>query len=307
MSPEQRRPDIVSRYAERLKDGILDTAPGHPDERAAQGSPPTGEPSLRQGPTAGAPQRLRQETVLDLDRLKTLGFVRPGAEEKTLLSEQFRLIKRPLIDKALGRGKGRLSKANVIMVTSAQPGEGKTFTAINLALSIASERDIHVLLMDTDVYTQSVAVVLGTSPSQGLLDLLLDDRLDFAGILQHTELPNLTLVPAGTRHSQATELLSSQRMVRLTNDIASRYSDRIIIIDSPPVLASTEATVLASHVGQIVMVVEHNRTGSRQVERALHLLNGCTEISFVLNKVDTLIWDQHFYAKYQYETSYCAK
>ncbi len=321
MPPEQRRPDIVTRYAERLKSlpvdlpGQLEPSGEAPPARtdgplhhpAEDDRRPSGGIGAADRPATESPPTSHRETAGHIGQLKALGFVRPDAEEKTLLSEQFRLIKRPLIHKALARRPDRGSNANMIMVTSAQPAEGKTFTAVNLALSIASERDVRVLLIDTDVYSQSVAAILGAPPGKGLLDLLLDEHLDFADILQHTGVPNLTLVSPGTRHPQATELLSSQRMVRLTQDIASRYSDRIVIIDSPPVLASTEATVLASHVGQIVMVVEHNRTGARQVERALQLLDGCTDISFVLNKVDAPSWNDNLYAKYQYHAGYGAK
>ncbi len=137
------------------------------------------------------------------------------------------------------------------MVTSALPGEGKTFTAVNLAISMAMEFDNTVLLVDGDVAHPSLPDVLGLPTSPGLLDLLIRDDLDVADALVQTNIEKLTMLPAGSRHRRATELLASEKMAILLRELASRYPDRIIIFDSPPLLATTEARVLATHMGQI--------------------------------------------------------
>ncbi len=154
------------------------------------------------------------------------------------------------------------------------------------------------MLLDCDIYNHSLPSMLGIKIEKGLVDVLVDETLDIADVLLRTNVPNLTILPAGQRHSHSTELLSSQRMSRVMREVVTRYPNRIIIVDSPPVLASTEAGVLASHVGQIVMVVEQNRTGWRLVEQSLARLSDCSDISFVLNKVAPL-WDKDFSGPYR--------
>ena len=136
------------------------------------------------------------------------------------------------------------------MVTSALPSEGKTFTSLNLALSIATEIDSTVLLVDGDVAHPSIPEIIGAPHGPGLLDLLTRDDLDFADALVKTNIEKLSLLPAGTRHRRSTELLASEQMASLLREIASRYRDRIIIFDSPPLLATTEARVLAMNMGR---------------------------------------------------------
>lgn len=134
----------------------------------------------------------------------------------------------------MGRSNTPISNGNLIMVTSALPGEGKSFTAINLAISIAMELDNTVMLVDADVARPSVLNMLGLPPSKGLLDVLQDNSLDISGVLLRTNIEKLSILPSGTPHPRATELLASDIMIRLLDDMASRYNDRIIIFDSPP-------------------------------------------------------------------------
>ena len=185
---------------------------------------------------------------------------------------------------AFGSGKNKIDRGNVILVTSAKPGEGKTFVTINLALSIASERDLHVLVIDTDVYRRRLEEELSIENDKGLVDLLIDDDLNLPDLLVRTDIPNLSILPVGIRNPQAPELLASQKMAALMADIAARYPDRVIIVDSPPVLASSEASVMALLVGQVVMVVEAHKTDALEVEQALKLINTCENINFVINK-----------------------
>ena len=191
------------------------------------------------------PIPLSRRVEIDLEALSAAGIVSPNAP-RSQIADQYRVIKRPLIRNAMGKGASIIAHGNLIMVTSALPGEGKTFTAINLAMSIATELDNTVMLVDADVARPAVMKVLGLPESPGLLDLVLDESKDMASMLLKTNIDKLTILPSGTPHRRATELLASDTMIRLLDDMAQRYPDRIIVFDSSPLLLATEARVLAS-------------------------------------------------------------
>ena len=221
-----------------------------------------------------------------------------AAGGRTALVEDFRIIKRPLLNRAFAaRGPGD-KPGNLIMITSSLPGEGKTFCSINLAMSIAMELDHTVLLIDADVARPSVLRTLGLPAHRGLMDLLLDDKLDMADVMLRTNVPTLTILPAGTSNPRATELLASQAMTNIVYEIANRYPDRIVIFDSPPLLLTTEAHVLAHHMGQIVLVVEAEGTTQHAVKESLRQLEGCNNVNLIYNKtrefpgIDT--YDYHY-------------
>ena len=218
---------------------------------------------------------------LDLASLKRRGFVTPDSL-KSQIADEFRVLKRPIIRNALGRG--RVKNGNLVMVTSALPGEGKTFTSLNLALSMAMEIDSTVLLVDGDVAHPAIPALLGTPQGPGLLDLLTRDDVDFADALVRTNVDKLSVLPAGTRHRRSTELLASEQMASLLRELASRYEDRIIIFDSPPLLATTEARVMATHMGQVVMVVAADATSHHAVTQALSTIESCEVVLMALNK-----------------------
>jgi protein-tyrosine kinase len=226
---------------------------------------------------------LSRRIEIDLDALSAAGIVSPNAP-RSQIADQFRVIKRPLIQNAMGKGASIIANGNLIMVTSALPGEGKSFTAINLALSIATELDNTVMLVDADVARPSVMRVLGLPSGPGLLDLVLDESKDMSSILLRTNIEKLTILPSGTPHARATELLASDAMIRLLDDMAKRYADRIIVFDSPPLLLTTEARVLASHMGQIVVVVEAGRTLQSEVQQALATIDACPVKLMLLNQ-----------------------
>ncbi|GAC1411273.1 MAG: XrtA-associated tyrosine autokinase [Burkholderiaceae bacterium] len=230
---------------------------------------------------------LRQHTVkkveINLQRLAANKMVTSDGGRNPV-AEEFRAIKRPLIDNAFSHNGRPVNRNNLIMVTSALPGEGKTFTAINLAISIAMELDHTVLLVDADVARPSVLRTLGLKSETGLMDVLLDGKLDIADVLLKTNIDTLTILPAGKSHRHATELLASQTMSTLLDEIASRYPDRIVIFDSPPLLLTSEARVLASQMGQIVVVVEAETTTMHAVKNALSQLEGCANVNLVYNK-----------------------
>ncbi|MEQ6341899.1 MAG: XrtA-associated tyrosine autokinase [Gammaproteobacteria bacterium] len=224
-----------------------------------------------------------REIKLDMLRLRAAGMVTPDAA-RSQIAEEFRMIKRPLLKNAFGQGAALVENGNLIMVTSAFPGEGKTFNSINLAMSIATEFDNTVLLIDADVARPAVTAYFGIETGPGLVDYLTGDYPDLSQLLIRTDIPKLTLLPAGRRHHHSTELLASENMRNLVRELSQRYSDRIVIFDSPPLLATTEASVLASLMGQIVVVVESEKTTQDALKEALSLLDASKSINLVLNK-----------------------
>ncbi len=219
------------------------------------------------------------------------------------MAEEFRIVKRQLLRKALPSSPDLIPNGNLLMVTSTQPGEGKTFCSINLALSIASERDLTVMLVDADVARPQLLSALDIEADKGLIDVLVDDRLDVADCLLRTNIDNLTVLPAGRPHPGATELLSSEKMTALLKEMARRYHDRIVIFDSSPVLASSAPGVLAARMGQIMFVVEADRTRETQVMEALSLISDCRNISLLLNKSRFMGGKVRFGSYYEYYRS----
>ncbi|MGC2456556.1 MAG: XrtA-associated tyrosine autokinase [Gallionellaceae bacterium] len=238
-------------------------------------------------------------TMLDLTRFRQLGGVMPN-EEKTQIAEEFRMIKRPLITNAFGKGAGHIKKGNLIMVTSALASEGKSFCAVNLAMSIAMEMDHTVLLVDADVAHPSIPDYLGLHAQRGLLDLLLDEKLELSDVMLKTNVEKLSILAAGKKNRHATELLASQSMSKLLADISQRYRDRIIIFDSPPLLLTSESHVLAAQMGQIVVVVEAETTPQKAVMEALRQIESCDVINLIFNKSRAFAGERYYGYQYGY-------
>ena len=252
-----------------------------------------------------APRRNKRHLNCDIAKLKADGMIVPDGE-RSHVKEEYRRIKQPILANASGKGAIKNPYANLVMVTSSIPGEGKTYTAINLALSIASERDRTVLLIDADVLRASMSKFFNIKEGQGLVDYLIDENIELSDILISTDVPSLTLLPAGNTHHLSTELLSSAQMQAVAQELSQRYSDRIVILDSPPLLNTSEARVLAHLVGQIVMVVEAEQTPRNQVNDAFDLLRDLgpeTSIGLVLNKTRR-IRDRSYYYGYGYGYGY---
>lgn len=262
---------IISALQERRREPVV-------AEVSAEG---ISRPAARPGPprTSTTPKRID----LDLARLKAAGFLTPDSA-RSQLADEFRVIKRPLIGNAKGRSATPIERANLIMVTSAFPGEGKSFTAINLAMSIAMELDNTVLLVDGDVAAPGLSEVLKLPKADGLIEVLTEDRLTLSDVLLKTNIEKLSLVPAGSPNIRNTELLASKAMTDLLDEMMSRYPDRIIIFDSPPLLPTTESRVLATHMGQIVVVVEADKTTHGAVAQAFATIEACPVVMTVLNK-----------------------
>jgi protein-tyrosine kinase len=250
----------------------------------------------------GEPVVTSRRVDLDLQALQAAGIVTPNAP-RTNIADQFRVVKRPLILNAMGKGAAPVNHGNLIMVTSALSGEGKSFTSVNLAMSIAAELDHTVMLVDADVARPSVLRMLGLPPGPGLLDLL-EGRAEMTDVLLRTNIDKLTVLPSGTPHPRATELLASDAMRQLLADMASRYPDRIIIFDSPPLLLTTESRVLASHMGQIVVVVHAGKTLQADVQHALSTIEACPVKLMLLNKATSQIHGSYGYGGYGYGYGY---
>jgi receptor protein-tyrosine kinase len=236
---------------------------------------------------------------IDIKSLRDRNFITPDSITTTQ-TEEFRIVKRSLLLNAFAKGSGEIHNGNLILVTSTQPDEGKTFCAINLAMSMATERDVTVLLVDADFAKPDVLATLGVQPGKGLVDVIEDKSIDLSDCLIRTSIENLVLLPAGRRHNMTTELLASGRMGEIVEELVQRYPDRVIIFDSPPALANSAASVLALHVGQVLFVVESERTREPQLREALSLVSGCRNINLLLNKSPYTGRDKKFGTYYGY-------
>lgn len=244
------------------------------------------KPSPRKDIARAAPAVVptRQGTI-DRARLAARGMVVPGAPV-TGISEEYRIVKRELIRNFAGTaGRPVLPRGHRVLIASANPGEGKTFSAVNLALSLAAEADHDVLLIDADIAKPSVLEALGLEDGPGLMDALADPHLPLGDCLIQTDLPGLKVMPAGMQHMDDTELLASARTEALLAQLEQGVPGRIIIIDSPPVLAASPAAVLAGHVGQTIMVVRADETLESALRDAIGLMGGCPHIQLLLNGV----------------------
>ncbi len=208
-----------------------------------------------------------------------------GATEQRQMIECYRHIKRPLIINAEGEGRLASRFSNRIMVTSSLPDEGKTFTSLNLAISFAAERGKHVVYIDTDMVHSSLPDTLGIEVEYGLVDYLEGESLSLDDVIWGTDFPNLLILPAGRSHAYSTELLAGRNMRGLLSEIEESFaSEVIIILDTPPLLASSEAATLARFVGQIVLVIEAGNTAKDDLRDALAMIDKGKLAGFVLNK-----------------------
>jgi len=290
--PPPVRPDERSDEGRLIESAIqrveasFDLAPETPRRSARRVTPDEDGPATIVGSKHG---------TVNLARLKLAGALTPDAG-RSKIAEEYRLIKRPLLSNAFGQGgSARVPNGNLIMVTSSVPGEGKSFTAINLAISMATELENTVLLVDADVTKSSVVRYLGLEADKGLLDVLRDPDVELSDVLIKTDIAKLTVLSSGKGFAHSTELLASSAMKNFVQDISSRYHDRIIIFDCPPLLATSEASVLASYMGQIVFVVEAERTPQEAVKDALAHLSDCEHVGIVLNKAPTRVGGGDYY------------
>jgi receptor protein-tyrosine kinase len=249
-----------------------------PQPPAAPDDPgPAGEPA-----EVASNGRRRRSRVVKIDRanMAARGIVTPEAKRNRTV-EEFRLIKRMVLSQ---RWDVQGAPGNTIVVTSALPAEGKTTTAINLAMSITAEEDLRVVLVDADFIKPDALRQLGVSADKGLIDVLQDPSIDIGDVMLRTDIDKLSLIPAGQLHDRCTEFLASARMDSLVKELSSRYEDRILIFDSPPILATSESVALTSHMGQVVFVVQAGRTKRESVDSALELIGERAQLSLILNR-----------------------
>jgi len=268
--------------------------PEEPEEEGQPGrprpEPPSREPARRAPRQPGQTASLSPPTadgerlvVIDPERLSAGGYLVPGGPENRL-GEEFQYIKRRVLGNMV-RGIGNQERpANLLMVTSALPGEGKTFTSINLAISLTMELDRTVLLIDADIAKGDLSRVFGVHERKGLFDLLESQVGDVGELLVRTSIPNLVILPAGQSRLAVTEKLASRLMASLADELARRYDDRVVLFDSPPILLSSGALALAEHVGQVLLVVEAEKTPLEAVRRAQEQLEHAALTGTILNK-----------------------
>ncbi len=236
---------------------------------------------------------------VDGEALRNAGLIAPEYHEQ-LLADQYRDIKRPLIAHAFGKRATKVERGNLIMVSSALAGEGKTFTSINLALSMAKERDHSVVLVDADVAKPHTSEMFGAQYEDGLLDALENPDTDIRSLILPTDVENLSVLPAGRPRKNATELLASDAMEDICDILGQLSTGQIVIFDSPPILQTSEAKELAGIAGQIVIVVRAEQTSKDAVMGALSSLNRDKAINLILNQVRVGSGDQQYGYGYGY-------
>jgi exopolysaccharide/PEP-CTERM locus tyrosine autokinase len=229
-----------------------------------------------------ANSRLNRLTI-DVNALRSAGYL-PEKEKDRQFADHYRRIKRPLIEKALSGDAGG-GEPRVILVTSAVPGDGKTFTTLNLALSMALERDISVLLIDSDVSKRHITEILGLRDRKGLLDALSENSLDVESVVVPTDLRGLSILPAGTPTEGTTELLSSNRMREIVTTLCARSPRRILLLDSPPLLITNEGRAIIKVAGQVVLVVRAGETPRHAVQAAIGMFDEKQAGGVILNDV----------------------
>lgn len=217
--------------------------------------------------------------TLDIKALRGAGYL-PQEDLERRFADHYRQIKRPIVEKALGG----TPEMRLILVSSALPGDGKSFTSINLAMSMARERDISVLLVDADGPRARISEVLGLRDSPGLLDALADETLDVESLIHGTDARGLDILPAGRFKENATELLASARMSQLATRLAAKNPRRLVLFDSAPLLASSEARVLLRIPGQVVLVVRAGVTPRQAISEAIGYVEKAKLQGLILNQ-----------------------
>lgn len=253
--------------------------PAGPGRDAAHGAVESG----RSTPGGRVPLLPARKAELDFARLRAAGLLLPD-EMNCPLGREMRVLKRPVLRNAFAADGTAVADGRCVAVTSSLPGEGKTFFAICLAMSVAAELDHSVILVDGDVAKPSLLARLGVSSGLGLLDRLEDPKLPLSDLLVETNVRGLTLMASGRQRTNATELLASAGMMQLRAELLEEFPDSLLLFDSPPLLPSTEARVIATLAGQVVMVVEAGRTPRAALTDALAQIEELPVVNLVLNK-----------------------
>ena len=254
------------------------------------------QPTVDQAGSLQPPQKSDKVYIEEI--LRKNNMLVQGSRLGPQFADEYRRIKRPLLSNAFGKSSSLVEKGNLILVTSAIPGEGKTHTAINLALSIAQERDHTVLLVDCDVTRHGASRMLEIAGRPGLVDIIESDSFTVGDAILRTDVPELCLISAGKQHEFVTELLASQKMSELVAEIGQRYNDRVVIFDGPPLLPTPQTQVLTSLVGQVVFVIEAGKTPQSIVEEALNMIPEEQATGLVMNKGEGISSYNSYYYGY---------
>lgn len=232
---------------------------------------------------------LQPTTVISLNRESLIAAALvPPDSEKAASADQYRVMKRDLLRYCGNKNQESSAPPQFIMITSAQPGDGKTFTSVNLALSMTSERDHDVLLIDGDVAKQDITRNFGAGELPGLLDALRDPKRKFLSVIYPTSVPRLKFLPAGSWSDDATELVSSQRMRQFMSELSTRYPQRLVVLDSSPALLLPDAQVFSALVGQVVLVVKAGTTLQHDAKEAAAMVSGLgRRLTLVLNQLES--------------------
>ena len=278
-TPAPQHEEIFSALVEAEPEPAPPAPAPAPVPAAKAESEPAPEPEIE-------PVRFRPvHHAVDRNRLRDQGMIVPEGSVTALL-EEFRIVKRQLLLHASElRQQGGGMASQRVLVCSPHPGEGKTYSSVNLALSIAAEKDSEVLLVDADFAKPSVLTTLGLPGGPGLMDALVDPAIDVADCVLGTDIPGLWVLPAGNATNSDSEFLSSKRTPAILDRLTQGAPQRIVIFDSPPALAASPAAELAKYVGQALVVVRADRTGQGALEDAISLLSACPNIQLLLNAV----------------------
>lgn len=292
---------LIPPAAQPLAQPAAESAPQPPVQEPATEPLPVAPPPMTQErrPVRRPPSTGRQVSI-DRDRLRETGFILPDAPV-TGLAEELRLIKRQLLLAASGKTGIGDEKRRSVLVCSAQPDEGKTFCALNLALSLAGESDLEVLLVDGDFAKPEILSLLGVEGGPGLVDALADPNADAESFVIRTDLGGLSLLPAGRQANNVPELLASERTKEVLAGLVAANPRRIILFDSPPALMASPASVLASHVGQALVVVRADATTESDLREAIGLLSACDRVGLLLNGAGFAASGRRFGRYYGYQ------
>jgi len=262
-------------------------------------SVPAVEGTVQDDTAKASPAYSAHTLEIDKNSLEERGYLIDSGSRKSI-KDEFRQIKRKLLNNAFGAASKTLTNSNLIMVSSSKPNEGKTFVSINLALSIALEQDKTVLLVDADVLRPSINRELGVGNTAGLIEYLLGEEESISEIIYNTNIDKLKVIPAGEPHHLSNELLASDKMQALTTELAARYPDRVVIFDCPPLIGVTETLVLANLMGQALLVVEESKTPIADIQQATEHLNDDIALGLVVNKAIKSHKDMYGYYGYGY-------
>ena len=283
----------IEKAAEKLTDNLRSSSANHADK--APLTPPSSI-DRKSDTTDSSTNQPNTLLKLDKEKMRSLALLLPDMGNSGL-AEQYRKLKHPLLRK-ISTSKNTSLPANIIMVTSALEGEGKSYTATNLALSIAMELDHTALLVDVDSRKNSISDLLGVTADRGLTNYLGSDEVGVKDIIYSTDIPKLKIIPAGDPDLFSTESATSTKMERFLAELSSRYADRVIILDTPPLMVSAIAKVLAYMVGQVVMVVEAEKTPVAVIEEATKYLEAERFAGFILNKTNLAGSTESLYGRY---------